>query len=115
MNLWRAFVEHVMCPKIYEVLTRECQDERQHLESVSNQLELEQDSCIENLDAALQIISEIAERFAKCTREQQRDILLQMVERVVIDAEGRVTRLEWKPPFCYLSVLQETDGKGIKS
>jgi hypothetical protein len=61
------------------------------------------------------VIAEIADRFPKCTHDQQRATLLQMVERVVIDVEGKIIRIEWKSPFCYLTVLQHTGGDGIRS
>jgi hypothetical protein len=37
-----------------------------------------------------------------------------MVERVLIDVVGKIIRIEWKPPFCYLVVLQHTGNDGIK-
>src|SRR5690349_5285675 len=79
LNLWRAFTEHGMRPQIYEFLTGECEEERQRLKSLSPQLELEKSDCIENLDSALKVISEIAERIAKYTPDQQRAILLQVI------------------------------------
>ena len=67
---------------------------------------------IDNLDAALAVISEIADRYAEHTPQRQRDILMQMVKRVVIDPEGRIIRMELKPPFNYLDTLAKGGQNG---
>ena len=122
LNLWRAFTDHGMRPQIYEKLTRECQDERDKLKILLQRVEVEQKEAIANLDAALQVLSEIGEHYVKCVPEQQRAILLQMVERVIVTAEGQVRRIEWKSPFCYIQRLkdgttggQETSKKARKA
>lgn len=114
LNLWRAFTEHGMRAPVFESLTQECNEERQRLESLITKLDTEKNDYVANLDAALEVISQIGECFEKCTPEQQRAILLQMVERVVIDAEGQVTRLVLKPPFSYLDELKRQSGGGAK-
>jgi hypothetical protein len=102
-----VLTDHGMRATIYEELTKECQEERQCLETMVIQLEAEQSDHVTNLDAALHVISQIGEHFAKCTPEQQRAILLQMVERVIIHRGGRIKTIEWKPPFCYLVQLSQ--------
>ena len=67
---------------------------------------------VANLDAALAIIAEIADRYVLHTPERQRDILKQMVSRVVINPEGRIIRIELKPPFNYLDELYHSGGSG---
>ncbi len=114
INLWRAFTEHGMRPQIYESLTKECNDERLRVEEIMRKLDEDHSEHVANLDAALTIISQIGEKFEKVTKVQQRAILLQMVERIIVDAEGRIKRLELKPPFHYLSELkrQKCSGRG---
>ena len=112
LNLWRAFTDHGMRPQIYESLAIECQEEREKLKALLQSIEIEQKDSIESLDAALHILTEIADSFVKCAQEQQRAILLQMVERVIITAEGQVQRIEWKPPFCYIQHLQNDESGG---
>ena len=94
-------------PQIYERLTKECIEEREKLKVLLERMETEQGDFIENLDAALQVLAEIGERYTKCVLEQQRAILLQMVERVILTAEGRIRQIEWKLPFCYIQSLQD--------
>jgi len=112
LNLWRAFTDHGMRPQIYERLTKECIEEREKLKVLLDRMETERGDFIANLDAALQVLAEIGERYTKCALEQQRAILLQMVERVILTAEGRIRRIEWKPPFCYIQSLQDDNQNG---
>jgi len=112
LNLWRAFTDHGMRPQIYERLTKECVEEREKLKVLLARMETERGDFIANLDAALQVLAEIGERYAKCAQEQQRAILLQMVERVILTAEGRIRQVEWKPPFCYIQSLQDDHSSG---
>jgi DNA invertase Pin-like site-specific DNA recombinase len=115
LNLWRAFTDHGMRGNIYEQLTRECQEERIRVDGMLTQLEAEEADHVTNLDAALAVIAQIGEKFAKCSEQQQRAILLQLVERVVINAKGRIKRLELKPPFKYLVDLEDQTNGGESS
>ena len=112
MNLWRAFTDHGMRPQIYESLAKECQTEREKLKVLLQRVAAERVDCIENLDAALQVLSEIGDHFMECVPEQQRAILLQMVERVIVTAEGQVRQIEWKPPFSYIQQLRDNKTGG---
>ncbi len=112
LNLWRAFTDHGMRPQFYERLAKECQAEREKLDGLIEALEAERGEQIANLDAALKIIAEIGDRFDKCTADQQRAILLQMVERVVINPVGTIVRVAWKAPFSYLTELSHDSASG---
>jgi DNA invertase Pin-like site-specific DNA recombinase len=108
VNLWRAFTEHGMRPQVYEKLAREYDDERRRIENTIQAIQLDKKDYVANLDAALAIIAEIADRYVLHTPERQRDILKQMVSRVVINPEGRIIRIELLPPFNYLDGLHHS-------
>jgi hypothetical protein len=112
LNLWRAFTEHGTRPHIYEQLACEIRDERDKVELLLERLEAEQQSTVADLDAAMRVLSEIGERYAQCTSETKRAILLQMVERVILTADGQVERIEWKPPFSYIQGLKDAQEGG---
>ena len=111
-NLWRGYSEHGMKAHIFEKLTRECEQEQQRIKVVMQAMVAESASYVENLDAALQIISEIAARYPLHSIPQQRAILLHMVERVLIDHESRIVDMELKPPFSYLVQLGQRGTTG---
>ena len=112
LNLWRAFTEHGMRPQIFEQLSREYEDERQRITAAIDLMNKESGDVVDNLDAALAVISEIADRYSEHTAQRQRDILKQMVKRIIINPEGRITRIELKPPFNYLDTLAKGGQNG---
>lgn len=52
---------------------------------------------IENLDEALTIISTVGILYTKLARRDQKDLLRNIIERVVVNAEGKIVRLELLP------------------
>jgi hypothetical protein len=88
------------------------QDERNRIEQALRIIEQDQSEFIDNLDAALAVIAEVAERYPLHTPERQRDILEQMVSRVVINPEGRIIRIELKAPFDYIDGLHHSGKNG---
>jgi hypothetical protein len=60
---------------------------------------------LDNLDAALHIISKIGVLYHQLERSQQKKLLREVIERIVVDAEGTVLRIELQPPFAYLHDL----------
>ena len=63
-----------------------------------------------NLDVALEVISEIGERYSRQESQRQRENLRQVVDRVVVDHRGKVRKLVLKPPFVYLNQLAGGNG-----
>jgi hypothetical protein len=94
-----------MRPQIYQKLSREYEGERNRLTAAIKTIQQEVGDVVENLDAALMVIAKIAERYKEHTPERQRDILKQLVKRVIIDSEGSIIRMELKSPFNYLETL----------
>jgi DNA invertase Pin-like site-specific DNA recombinase len=116
LNLWRAFTEHGMRAETFKKLACEYQDEQDRITFALNAIQQENRETIANLDAALAIIAQIGERYGRQEAARQRDILRQVVDRVVIDLRGQVLRLELKSPFVYLHQLAGGDsGKQVKS
>ena len=48
------------------------------------------------------IISKVGILYIRLERSDQKDILRHMIERVVVNPEGMISRLELLPPFSYL-------------
>ncbi len=114
LNLWRAFTEHGMHGESYEKLAREYQDEKTRIEVALKMIRQQNSEYIANLDAALKIISEIAVRYVQQDAPRRREILRQVVSRVVIDQRGTVLRLELQSPFTYLLGLADRVRLGLK-
>lgn len=106
LNLWRAFTEHGMQAPMYQKLAQEYQEERQRIEFALRAIKQENREYIATLDAALEVIVEIGERYVRQDFKRQREILRQIVSKVVINEAGNVVRLELHPPFTYLHSLK---------
>jgi hypothetical protein len=114
LNLWRAFTECGMHSEHYAKLAREYQDEQQRITVALLAIKEHNKDQITNLDTALDIIAQIGERFDKQSPARRRQILQHMVWKVVVNEEGCVLRLDFKPPFAYLQQwLEGGNGQGL--
>jgi hypothetical protein len=65
-----------------------------------------QQTHVENLEAAMQIIANAGIMYKGLERNDQRELLREMVEQVIVDPTGNV-RLELRTPFSYLQDVSE--------
>ncbi|MBN8638042.1 MAG: recombinase family protein [Anaerolineae bacterium] len=91
---------------IWESLWSEWQDRRRKLRVTLETLDQNRAFHIDNLDAALRIIARIGTLYNGLQQPDQKELLRQMVERVVVNHEGKV-RLELRAPFAYLKDLTD--------
>ncbi|MDX1995669.1 MAG: hypothetical protein SF029_25020 [bacterium] len=105
LNLWRAFTKHGMQGEMYEKLAREYREEQTRITCALKASQQENRAHIANLDAALSIIAEIGERYGQQEPLLQREILRQVVSKLVVDMQERVVRLQLRTPFTYLQKL----------
>jgi hypothetical protein len=71
---------------------------------------------IANLDEAISIISRVGVLFKHLESSKQRDLLREMLERVVVNRAGEIIRVELKPPFAYIQdLMQRTWGGSEKT
>jgi DNA invertase Pin-like site-specific DNA recombinase len=97
---------------IWDQLWEEWQDRRRTLLFNLEVMEQKHDYYIANLDAALKIIAKVGILYRKLERGEQKDLLRQMIERVVVNPEGQIKRLELLPPFAYLQKVTKRVKKG---
>ncbi len=101
----RLFVAGKITEKVWDELWREWQDRRRTLQENRDAAERSSAYHLDNLNAALHIISKIGVLYHKLERSQQKKLLREVIERIVVDAEGTVLRIELQPPFAYLHDL----------
>ena len=97
----RLFATGKITEAIWDSLWREWQDRRNQLHSNLNSLQKRKQAHIENLDMALQIITNVGIVYNGLSRDDKHELLRQMVERVIVDSSGNV-KLELRTPFTYL-------------
>lgn len=106
----RLFASGKITDETWDRLWTEWQDRRRVLRMNLDGLAQKQEVHIDNLDTALKIIANVGNLYNKLTRSDQKEILRQMVERVVINPEGKL-RLELRAPFTYLQeIIHQVNG-----
>lgn len=92
----------------------EWQDKRRILKHALASFEMQNDVHIANLDAAISVIARIGILYEKLERSDQKRLLREMVDRVVVCPEGKILRMELLPPFAYLKeVTDRVRGSGL--
>ncbi len=102
----RLYAAGKITDEIWNGLWAEWQDRRNVTRQTIDAMSLEQEVHIDNLEAALKIIARIGKLYNGLERKDQKDLLRQVVRRVVVDDCGKVT-LELKSPFEYLRNLAD--------
>ena len=98
----RLFATGKITEDIWDSLWREWQDRRQILREKLEGLARKREYHIGNLDAALHIIEKLSILYDKLESSDQKRLLRQMVERIIVDPSGKIIRMELQAPFAYL-------------
>ena len=100
----RLFASGKITEDIWDSLWMEWQDRRAQICRTLETLTLEREVHVDNLETALQIIARIGQLYNRLERKDQKELLRQVVNRVVVNDSGTV-RLELRSPFAYLHDL----------
>jgi DNA invertase Pin-like site-specific DNA recombinase len=101
--------------KITDAVWEEWQDRRNSIRVSLEALSQKAQFHISHLDDALAIICKIGVLFKEMDISGQKELLKEIVHRVIVNPEGTITRLELLPPFAYLHcVTQRISGTGSK-
>ena len=103
----RLFAAGKITEVVWDSLWSEWQDRRRTLRHSLESADQQTDYHIAHLDDALHIISKIGVLFKDLDTSSQKDLLREIVERVVVDLSGKVVRVELLPPFSYLHGLSD--------
>ena len=100
----RLYAAGQISDEIWEGRWTEWQDRRQTLQCTLETMQQEHQVHIDNLDLALEIIAKIGTLYNGLQRGDQKELLRQVIERVIVDDDGQVN-LELRSPFGYLNTL----------
>ncbi len=100
----RLYAAGRISDEIWEGMWTEWQDRRQTIQRTLETMQQEQQVHVDNLDLALEIIAKIGTLYNGLQRSDQKELLRQVVERVIVDDDGQVN-LELRTPFGYLNTL----------
>ncbi len=92
---------------VWDSLWAEWQDRRQHLQHSLESLRARKEVHISNLDMALTIIAKVGILYERLKRDSQQRLLREMVDRIIVDPDGNILRIQLLPPFAYLIDLKQ--------
>lgn len=102
----RLYAAGKITEAIWDSVWREWQDRRNTIRASLEALQHQSETHITNLDTALAIIAQVGIVYNALTRSDQKELLHQMVERVVVNPAGKV-KLDLRAPFAYLNDISD--------
>jgi DNA invertase Pin-like site-specific DNA recombinase len=103
----RLYASSMVTEENWRDLWAEWQDKRQRLRGSLALLDQRCETYINDLDDALNIIAKLGILYETLPRPDQKELLRNVVERVVLNPEGNVIRVDLLPPFAYLQEVSE--------
>lgn len=108
----RLYAAGMVTEDNWKHLWQEWEDKRHKLKSNLERLDQTCETYIEDLDHALILIAKLDILYEILPRSDKRELLRNVIERVVVNHEGKIDRLELLPPFTYLrDVSQKVIGR----
>ncbi len=104
VRLARMMASGKISEATWDELWREWQEQREQIRRMIESLEMQQMHHIDNLESALQIIAVIGKLYNGLQRKDQKEVLRQIADRVVVNENGSV-KLVLRSLFAYLSEL----------
>ena len=103
----RLYASGMVTEENWKNLWAEWQDKRQKLRMNLELLDQRCETYINDLDDALTIIEKLGILYETLSQSDQRELLRNVVERVVVNTEGAIDRVEYLPPFAYLQAVRD--------
>ena len=98
----RLFAAGKVSETVWDNMWYEWQDRRRTLRATLENLDRHADTHIDRLDTALAIIAKVGILYDSLERSDQKLLLREMIERVVVDPEGKIIEVKWLPLCAYL-------------
>jgi DNA invertase Pin-like site-specific DNA recombinase len=99
----RLYAAGLVSEETWGDLWNEWQDKRQRLRTNLSLLDQRCDNYIDDLDEALTIIGKVGILYETLPRKDKRELLRNVVERIVLNLDGKIVRVDLLPPFAYLN------------
>lgn len=103
----RLYASGLVTEENWKNLWAEWQDKRQRLQANLDLLDQKCETYINDLDDALTLISRLGVLYGKLSRSNQKEVLRNVVERVVVNPEGKIAFVDLLPPFAYLKDVSD--------
>ncbi|MBN1119792.1 MAG: hypothetical protein JXJ17_01840 [Anaerolineae bacterium] len=114
-DLVRLFLQKQLSQEAYDELRREWQSKLKHKHKAIEQLQREAVVYIDDLEAAIALLSSAPILFTRLTRRKQAQLLKMIFAKVVVDAEGDIQDVQLNAPFAYLASLKDLTSSEVAS
>jgi hypothetical protein len=112
----RLYAASMVTEDNWRDLWAEWQDKRHKLRASLDLLDQRCENFIDDLDEALTIISKLGILYETLSRSDQKELLNNVFERVVVNLKGEIERVDLLPPFAYLhDICEEVSGGEVNS
>lgn len=108
----RLYAATMVTEENWRNLWAEWQDKRHKLRASLELLDQKCESYIDDLDDALTIIAKLGILYETLPRSNQKELLRNVVERVVVNHESEIVYVDFLPPFAYLRNVCEKVSSG---
>lgn len=102
--------------ELYTELWRDFNDQYQKTRAALEHLGREKEYFFKGLDDAVRLLAKIGILYNRLESKQKRQLLLHLIERVVVNREGLIVKMDLRPPFGYLTSFRpagESDGQAM--
>lgn len=106
-RILRLYVAGNVSEEIWNKMWLEWQDRRHKLRERVDTLESENGHHVDNLDAALTVISKISVLYNQLALPDKRTLVRDVIYKVILNEDGQVIEVAFRPPFTYLTRLLE--------
>lgn len=103
----RVYAAGMLTEDNWKDMWAEWQDKRNKLHANLVLLDQKCESYIDNLDDALTLITKLGILYEMISRSDQKELLRNVIKRVVVNSEGEIARVDLRPPFAYLRDISE--------
>ncbi len=111
----RLYASGKITDHVWDALWEEWQDKRRTIQTSLAGLNRQHEVHIADLDTALTITAKVGILYESLDQCSQRDVLREMVDRIVVDRAGNIVRMDLLPPFGYLKRLTDQVKQGADS
>ncbi len=107
-RLGRLFITEKISEEVYGQLRSEWQEKLRHIELTLAELDRDATVHLDDLDAALLLLTKIADLYPRLGEKQCSTLLQILVKQIIVDATGEIIDYQLNSPFVYLRSLVDT-------
>lgn len=107
-RLGRLFITEKISEEVYNQLRREWQEKLRHIELTLAELGRDAVVHLDDLDAALLLLTKVADLYPRLEAKQRSTLLQILIKQIIVDSTGEIVDYQLNSPFVYLRSLVDS-------